>query len=71
MNDLGKVMSTMLEAVVSVTSVLRRLLGATIGMTDYMRFSDRASAWGGPFNGQTARQALFQELLQIFGRTRS
>jgi len=43
---------------------LRRLLGPRIvGYLDYYRFPERRSAWGGPFNGQESRLALFQELL--------
>ena len=35
----------------------------TIGMIDYVRFPSHAAAWGGPFNGQPARQALFQDII--------
>jgi hypothetical protein len=34
----------------------------TIGMIDYIRLPDRGAGWG-PFNGQTARQALFVNLI--------
>jgi hypothetical protein len=39
--------------------ILSRILGAT----DYVRFPSRATAWGGPFNGQPARQALFRDMV--------
>ena len=43
--------------------VLRRLLSEqTIGMMDYIRSPDRGGGWG-PFNGQTARQALFVDII--------
>ena len=50
--------------------VLRRLLPQqtigmmqqTIGMIEYIRSPDRGAGWG-PFNGQTARQALFVDLI--------
>ena len=43
--------------------LLRRLLSEhAMGMIDYIRASDRGAAWG-PFNGQTARQALFVEII--------
>jgi hypothetical protein len=34
-----------------------------IGMIDYLRFPERRDAFGGPFNGQPARQALFREIV--------
>ena len=34
-----------------------------VGMIDYVRFPSRGRAWGGPFNGQLSRQALFQEVI--------
>jgi hypothetical protein len=44
---------------------LRRLLGPRIvGYLDYYRFPERRGTWGGPFNGQEFRQALFQQLIQ-------
>lgn len=43
---------------------LRSLLGEQIlGMIDFLRFPDRGSAWGGPFNGQPVRGALFREII--------
>jgi hypothetical protein len=38
------------------------IIEQTIGMIDYMRLPDRGAGWG-PFNGQTARQALFVDLV--------
>ena len=35
----------------------------TLGVIDYIRFPERGVAWGGPFNGQTARQALFRDII--------
>jgi hypothetical protein len=58
----------------SAKRLLRRLLSQqtvgmiqqTIGMIDYIRSPDRGAGWG-PFNGQSARQALF---VDIIARTR-
>jgi hypothetical protein len=45
-------------------SLAKRLVGEPmLGALDYWRFPERGRAWGGPFNGQTARQALFQALV--------
>jgi predicted O-methyltransferase YrrM len=42
----------------------RWLLGEeAIGMLDYYRHPERGQMWGGPFNGQAARQALFHEIV--------
>jgi hypothetical protein len=38
------------------------IIQETIGMIDYIRSADRGAGWG-PFNGQTARQALFVDIL--------
>jgi hypothetical protein len=38
------------------------MIQQTIGMLDYIRSPDRGACWG-PFNGQTARQALFVEII--------
>jgi predicted O-methyltransferase YrrM len=35
-----------------------------LGMIDYLRFPELGERWGGPFNGQQARQALFQSIVQ-------
>lgn len=56
-------MSAILELVGFVKPGLRRLLGRPVGMIDYIWFPDRGASWGGPFNGQTARQALFREII--------
>jgi hypothetical protein len=37
-----------------------------LGLIDYYRFPERRKAWGGPFNGQSSRQALFSELIDQF-----
>jgi hypothetical protein len=34
-----------------------------LGAIDYMRFPSLATSWGGPFNGQPARRALFREIV--------
>jgi hypothetical protein len=45
-------------------STIRRLLGDTAtGMISYILFPSRVAAWGGPFNGQLARQALFRDII--------
>ena len=52
------------DAVALVKRVVRPLLREqAIGMIDYMRFPSRGAAWGGPFNGQPARQALFRDIV--------
>jgi len=38
-----------------------------LGVVDFIRFPARGSAWGGPFNGQPARQALFRQLINRLG----
>ena len=41
-----------------------RLLGEQImGMVDYIRHPERALAWGGPFNGQQGRRAIFEAIV--------
>ena len=35
-----------------------------LGFIDYYRFPKGRNSWGGPFNGQTFRQAIFLELIQ-------
>lgn len=47
--------------------LLRKTAGRTTadmlaGMVDYYRFPEKRAGWGGPFNGQKSRQALFREL---------
>jgi hypothetical protein len=43
--------------------VLRRLFSEqTIGVVDFIKSPDRGTGWG-PFNGQTARQALFVDIV--------
>src|SRR3954454_22092690 len=63
-------MSVFFEAAAAAKRVLRPLLseravGAiqqTLGIVDCIRCPERAAGWG-PFNGQTARQALFVEII--------
>jgi predicted O-methyltransferase YrrM len=48
----------------SFGSAIRSLLGdQLLGAIEYARYPERAAAWGGPFNGQLFRQALFRELI--------
>lgn len=48
----------------SVKAVAKSMVSSRIlGAIDYVRFPSRATAWGGPFNGQPARQALFREMV--------
>jgi predicted O-methyltransferase YrrM len=45
-------------------AIARHLLHhQTIGMINYIMFSCRGAAWGGPFNGQLVRQALFRDII--------
>jgi hypothetical protein len=67
---LGDAVMVALEPAAVAKRVLRRLLPKqtflmiqqTIGMIDYIRSPDRGAGWG-PFNGQTARQALFVDII--------
>jgi hypothetical protein len=60
---LGDVMSVVLDPAALAKHVLLRLLSEqTIGMIDYIRSPERGAGWG-PFNGQTARQALFRDII--------
>jgi hypothetical protein len=46
---------------------VRTLFGdALLGALDYWRFPDKRISWGGPFNGQQARRALFARLMEQF-----
>ena len=63
-------MSVSFEAATLAKRVLRPLLSEravgviqqTLGIVDCIRCPERAAGWG-PFNGQTARQALFVEII--------
>jgi predicted O-methyltransferase YrrM len=45
-------------------AIARHLLHhQTIGMINYIMFSCPGAAWGGPFNGQLVRQALFRDII--------
>lgn len=46
--------------------VARRLLGDTlVGTIEYYLHPEKGIGWGGPFNGQPARQALFSAIVAI------
>ena len=46
-------------------SIARSLVGDRVaGVFDYYRFPKKASAWGGPFNGQERRQELFLTIVR-------
>jgi predicted O-methyltransferase YrrM len=48
----------------TVKGIARRLLSeSTIGAIDYYRRPDRRMAWGGPFNGQAGRRAIFDAIV--------
>ena len=63
-------MSVALEPALLAKRILRPLLSEqtigiiqqTIGMLDYIKSPNRGAGWG-PFNGQTARQALFVDII--------
>lgn len=67
-------MSVTLEPALLAKHILRPLLSKQtigiiqqiIGMLDYIKSPDRGTGWG-PFNGQTARQALFVNILTKTG----
>jgi hypothetical protein len=49
-------------------SALKTLVGEQmLGALDYWRYPDMARSWGGPFNGQNARMALFLALIVKIG----
>ena len=49
----------------AVYSQCKKLIGPTgLGMLDYLLDRKSKDPWGGPFNGQKARQDLFHHLLQ-------
>jgi hypothetical protein len=35
------------------------------GYLDYYRFPERRSPWGGPFNGQNGRKAVFEAIVSL------
>jgi hypothetical protein len=50
--------------VIKMKAIMRHLLGdKAIGVINYLRFPSRGAAWGGPFNGQLARRALFRDII--------
>jgi hypothetical protein len=53
-----------MTSLLAVKALVHRLLGPqVVGMIAYNRFPSRRLAWGGPFNGQLSRQALFREII--------
>src|SRR5438552_3823575 len=49
-------------------SVLKTMLGEPmLGAIDYWRHPELRNKWGGPFNGQRARVALFLSLIDKLG----
>lgn len=47
-------------------SLARHVLGDSVaGMVDYYRWPERGVAWGGAFNGQNGRRAIFNALLAV------
>jgi hypothetical protein len=56
-------MNVALDPVALAKRLLRRLLSEqAIGMIGFIRSPERGTGWG-PFNGQTARQALFVDII--------
>src|SRR5262249_9729168 len=48
----------------AVRGIVRRLLSeSALGSIDYYRFPERGKAWGGPFNGQAGRRAIFDMIV--------
>jgi hypothetical protein len=48
----------------TVKKIARRLLSeSALGAIDYFRFPGRRRAWGGPFNGQAGRRAIFDAIV--------
>jgi len=48
-----------------IKNFVRQVVGEPIaGFLDYYRYPERRGAWGGPFNAQEFRMALFDELMQ-------
>lgn len=48
-----------------IKNIVRALVGDKVaGVVDYYRFPEKASAWGGPFNGQERRQELFTAIVR-------
>jgi hypothetical protein len=48
----------------TIRDIAKRLLGEeTLGTLDYFRFPARRDSWGGPFNGQHGRQAIFNGII--------
>jgi hypothetical protein len=47
-----------------ILGIAKKILGETrVGAVDYYRFPERRMAWGGPFNGQVGRRAIFEVIL--------
>src|SRR5579862_7023560 len=53
------------EPLVLAKRIGRQILSPSLlGYLDYYRFPKLAASWGGPFNGQRARQEIFNALLR-------
>lgn len=47
-------------------SFIKRFMGPEqLGRLEYFRFPDRNDSWGGPFNGQVGRRAIFDAIVRI------
>jgi hypothetical protein len=49
-----------------IVALVNGLLEIIGGWYDYRRYPEQRDRWGGPFNGQSARRALVQELIAAF-----
>jgi hypothetical protein len=48
-------------------AVIKRILGEPLlGAIEFVRFPKMRAEWGGPFNGQPLRQALFRNVIKFF-----
>src|SRR5215467_7457931 len=57
-------MSVSYETMRQFKTLLKRILGEpALGALDYLRYPELRDRWGGPFNGQLARAALFRSLI--------
>jgi predicted O-methyltransferase YrrM len=55
------------DSVKQIKTALKKLLGEpALGAIDYWRHPEMRRKWGGPFNGQSVRAALFQSLIVKF-----
>jgi hypothetical protein len=50
-----------------IKNAIKKLVSPVcLGYLDYYRFPERRESWGGPLNGQIARQKIFAEMFQAF-----